>query len=59
VSVCLRITAYDAINHPFFACFEGLRERRKNLWQCPDAILASLRDENVTRFLTSECAGIV
>lgn len=54
-----RITAYDAINHPFFACFEGLRERRKNLWQCPDDILASLRDENVIRFLTSECAGIV
>jgi hypothetical protein len=54
-----RITADDAISHPFFACYESLRERKKRLWHCPDDILASLRDENISRFMGAECGGLL
>jgi len=57
-----RISARDAINHPFFAPWApapSQQEKKKRNWTCPEDLLPKLRDENVKAFMETDCNTIV
>ena len=51
-----RISALEALGHPFFGCYESLMRKKQNLWKCRGG---GYEDDNVAKFLNHYCATLV